>query len=62
MQMRWYWVLLVWLLVLLAACGTDPTAEPEAADETDTEPTADQAATPEGFPLTIENCDYTVTF
>lgn len=70
MKMRWYGVLLVGLLVLLTACGTAPTDEPEAAAEptaeraaeAETEPTADQAAVPAGFPLTIENCDYTVTF
>jgi iron complex transport system substrate-binding protein len=60
--MRWYGLMLVGLFVLLAACGIAPTDEPEAAAEADTEPTADQAAVPAGFPLTIENCDYTVTF
>jgi len=54
MQMRWYGLLLVGLLVLLAACGTSPATEPEAAAEpaaepaaeTETEPTVDQAAAP----------------
>jgi peptide/nickel transport system substrate-binding protein len=46
MKMRWYGLLLVGLLVLLAACGTAPAAEPEAATADDTEPAADQAAVP----------------
>jgi peptide/nickel transport system substrate-binding protein len=46
MRMRWYGLMLVGLLVLLAACGTAPAAEPEAATADDTEPAADQAAVP----------------
>jgi peptide/nickel transport system substrate-binding protein len=46
MQMRWYKLLLVGLLVLLAACGTSPAAEPEAASESTTESAAEADTEP----------------
>lgn len=79
MKMRWYRLLLTCLLVMLTACSTAPSVEPDVqsnqteeladneqitdlATEGDTDLTPEQADVTDGFPLTIENCDYTVTF
>lgn len=67
--------MLTFLLVVLAACSSSPASEAEVqsdvaeetatidqATEGDAASTLEQTGAASGFPLTIENCDYTVTF
>lgn len=55
-------VLVLWLLLMVAACSQTAPAEPVTEDTTDATAVADTDAAPSGFPVTVEVCGEPVTY